>query len=185
MSYLILLAHFKCFHLGPPKRRTIEEEEEKGKHLNSEDSIYHHPTLNPTGALPPEKPSIFKSSIGIARKLALSGYDVFSMDCLGFGLSEGLDGFIPSLDRIVDDVIERYSKVKVFGGAVALKLSWPKTLVKKWFNLKNKVEDFVSDDIGYRGGGDEEWRSNCSKRETCGWLRMDVVDGFGCLYFEG
>lgn len=32
-----------------------------------------------------------------------------------------------------------------------LKLSWPKTLVKKWFNMKNKAEDFVSDDIAYRG----------------------------------
>lgn len=49
---------------------------------------------------------------GIARKLAMSGYGVFSMDYPGFGLSEGLHGFIPSFDRIVDDVIERYSKVK-------------------------------------------------------------------------
>lgn len=49
---------------------------------------------------------------GIARKLALSGYGVFSMDYPGFGLSEGLHGFIPSFDRIVDDVIEHYSKVK-------------------------------------------------------------------------
>lgn len=34
------------------------------------------------------------------------------MDYPGFGLSEGLHGFIPSFDRIVDDVIEHYSKVK-------------------------------------------------------------------------
>ncbi|XP_022150151.1 type I inositol polyphosphate 5-phosphatase 4-like [Momordica charantia] len=47
------------------------------------------------------------------------------------------------------------------------KLSWPKTLVKKWFNMKNKAEDFTSDDIAYRGG-DEEWRNNSyTKRETC------------------
>ncbi|XP_011656037.1 caffeoylshikimate esterase isoform X2 [Cucumis sativus] len=74
---------------------------------------------------------------GIARKLALSGYGVFSMDYPGFGLSEGLHGFIPSFDRIVDDVIERYSKVKEnpafsalpsflfgqsLGGAVSLKV---------------------------------------------------------------
>ncbi|CAK9326328.1 unnamed protein product [Citrullus colocynthis] len=74
---------------------------------------------------------------GIARKLALSGYGVFSMDYPGFGLSEGLHGFIPSFDRIVDDVIEHYSKVKEnpafsalpsflfgqsLGGAVALKV---------------------------------------------------------------
>ena len=56
---------------------------------------------------------------GIARKLALSGYGVFSMDYPGFGLSEGLHGFIPSFDRIVDDVIERYSKVK---GALAYQI---------------------------------------------------------------
>ncbi|KAA0032732.1 caffeoylshikimate esterase isoform X1 [Cucumis melo var. makuwa] len=48
---------------------------------------------------------------GIARQLALSGYGVFSMDYPGFGLSS-LHGFIPRFDRIVDDVIERYSKVK-------------------------------------------------------------------------
>ncbi|XP_023532059.1 caffeoylshikimate esterase [Cucurbita pepo subsp. pepo] len=74
---------------------------------------------------------------GIARKLALSGYGVFSMDYPGFGLSEGLHGFIPSFDKIVDDVIEHYSKVKEnpefsalpsflfgqsLGGAVALKV---------------------------------------------------------------
>ena len=48
---------------------------------------------------------------GIARQLALSGYGVFSMDYPGFGLSS-LHGFIPRFDRIVDDVLERYSKVK-------------------------------------------------------------------------
>ncbi|OMO77650.1 Inositol polyphosphate-related phosphatase [Corchorus capsularis] len=28
-------------------------------------------------------------------------------------------------------------------------LSWPKTLVKKWFNIKNKAEDFHADDVDY------------------------------------
>ncbi|KAL5068195.1 hypothetical protein RYX36_019082 [Vicia faba] len=47
------------------------------------------------------------------------------------------------------------------------KLSWPKTLVKKWFNIKSKAEDFQADDVLY-GGVDEEWRNNyCSKREEC------------------
>lgn len=32
-----------------------------------------------------------------------------------------------------------------------LKLSWPKTLVKKWFNIKNKAEDFDADDADYEG----------------------------------
>ncbi|XP_042491272.1 caffeoylshikimate esterase isoform X2 [Macadamia integrifolia] len=74
---------------------------------------------------------------GIARKLASSGYGVFAMDYPGFGLSEGLHGYIPSFDAIVDDVIEHYSKVKEnpefrnlpsflfgqsMGGAIALKV---------------------------------------------------------------
>ncbi|KAK4752910.1 hypothetical protein SAY87_021708 [Trapa incisa] len=50
-------------HLGPPRRRTSAEEE-KLKHPNPEDSVYYHPTLNPTGAPPPGKPPMFKSSIG-------------------------------------------------------------------------------------------------------------------------
>ncbi|TQD85277.1 hypothetical protein C1H46_029196 [Malus baccata] len=73
---------------------------------------------------------------GIARKLSSNGYGVFAMDYPGFGLSEGLHGHIPSFDRLVDDVIEHYSKVKEqpelrelptflfgqsLGGAVALK----------------------------------------------------------------
>ncbi|RYR54542.1 hypothetical protein Ahy_A06g029850 [Arachis hypogaea] len=49
---------------------------------------------------------------GIARKIALAGYGVFAMDYLGFGLSQGLHGYIPSFDGIVDDVIEHYSKIK-------------------------------------------------------------------------
>ncbi|XP_021634703.1 caffeoylshikimate esterase isoform X3 [Manihot esculenta] len=74
---------------------------------------------------------------GIARKLASSGYGVFAMDYPGFGLSEGLHCYIPSFDRLVDDVIEHYTKVKEdpaisslpsflfgqsMGGAVALKV---------------------------------------------------------------
>ncbi|KAJ8772159.1 hypothetical protein K2173_027336 [Erythroxylum novogranatense] len=51
-------------HLGPPRRRTSAEEEEKVKHPKPEDSVYYHPTLNPTGAPPPGKPPMYKSSIG-------------------------------------------------------------------------------------------------------------------------
>ncbi|KAJ6412292.1 hypothetical protein OIU84_005367 [Salix udensis] len=29
------------------------------------------------------------------------------------------------------------------------KLSWPKTLVKKWFNIKSKAEEFEADDVHY------------------------------------
>ncbi|KAG9449742.1 hypothetical protein H6P81_009707 [Aristolochia fimbriata] len=74
---------------------------------------------------------------GIAKKLASSGFGVFAMDYPGFGLSDGLHCFIPSFDRLVDDVIEHYSSVKEnsdyksipsflvgesMGGAVALKI---------------------------------------------------------------
>lgn len=52
---------------------------------------------------------------GIAKKLASSGFGVFAMDYPGFGLSEGLHGYIPSFGRLVDDVIEHYSKVKGIG----------------------------------------------------------------------
>ncbi|KAJ6839588.1 basic proline-rich protein [Iris pallida] len=51
-------------HLGPPRRRTSAEEEERTKHPKPEDSVYYHPTLNPTGAPPPGKPPMYKSSIG-------------------------------------------------------------------------------------------------------------------------
>ncbi|XP_014519477.1 caffeoylshikimate esterase [Vigna radiata var. radiata] len=74
---------------------------------------------------------------GIARRIAASGYAVFAMDYPGFGLSEGLHGYIPNFDYLVDDVIEHYTKIKVrpdlrdlprfilgqsMGGAVSLKV---------------------------------------------------------------
>ncbi|EOA13211.1 hypothetical protein CARUB_v10026236mg [Capsella rubella] len=43
----------------PPQRRTTGEED-----LKPEDSVYYHPTLNPTGAPPPGKPPMYNSSIG-------------------------------------------------------------------------------------------------------------------------
>ncbi|THG18027.1 hypothetical protein TEA_013524 [Camellia sinensis var. sinensis] len=59
-------------HLGPPpRRRANAEEEERVKHPKPEDSVYYHPTLNPTGAPPPGKPPMFKSSIG--PRIPLSG----------------------------------------------------------------------------------------------------------------
>jgi hypothetical protein len=33
--------------------------------INLQDSIYFHPTLNPTGAPPPGKPPMYKSAAGI------------------------------------------------------------------------------------------------------------------------
>ncbi|GFP97674.1 hypothetical protein PHJA_001911500 [Phtheirospermum japonicum] len=51
-------------HLGPVRRRATAEEEERVKNPRPEDSVYYHPTLNPSGAPPPGKPPMFKSSIG-------------------------------------------------------------------------------------------------------------------------
>lgn len=34
------------------------------------------------------------------------------MDYPGFGLSDGLHGYIPSFDEMVDDVIEHYTNIK-------------------------------------------------------------------------
>lgn len=46
-------------HLGPPRRA-----EDQAIHPNPEDSVYYHPTLNPTGAPPPGKPPMYKSATG-------------------------------------------------------------------------------------------------------------------------
>ncbi|XP_042504705.1 caffeoylshikimate esterase-like isoform X1 [Macadamia integrifolia] len=74
---------------------------------------------------------------GVARRIAASGYGVYAMDYPNFGLSDGLHGYIPCFDGLVDDVIEQYCKIKVrpevaglprfimgqsMGGAVALKV---------------------------------------------------------------
>ncbi|VVB06706.1 unnamed protein product [Arabis nemorensis] len=46
------------------------------------------------------------------------------------------------------------------------KLSWPKTLVKKWLNIKSKAEDFHADDTDmYRGETSGDWRNKVIERE--------------------
>nr|XP_048319201.1 caffeoylshikimate esterase isoform X1 [Ziziphus jujuba var. spinosa] len=74
---------------------------------------------------------------GIAKRIAAAGYAVYAFDYPGFGLSEGLHGYIPSFDELVDIVIEQYKKIKgrpevkglphfilgqSMGGAVTLKV---------------------------------------------------------------
>ncbi|KAH7661487.1 DNase I-like protein [Dioscorea alata] len=44
------------------------------------------------------------------------------------------------------------------------KLSWSKTLVKKWFNIKSKGQDFHADDVLGRENG--EWSTSFSEREA-------------------
>lgn len=46
------------------------------------------------------------------------------------------------------------------------KLSWTKTLVKKWFNLPSKAGEFPTDSIIYEDVA-EEWRNTFSEREEC------------------
>ncbi|XP_074316180.1 type I inositol polyphosphate 5-phosphatase 4-like [Silene latifolia] len=47
-----------------------------------------------------------------------------------------------------------------------MKILWPKTLVKKWFNIKEKVEEFDADSVFY-GGSDEYWSYNNSTIKKC------------------
>lgn len=82
---------------------------------------------------------------GIARKLASHGYGVYAMDYPGFGLSEGLHGYITSFDALVEDVSYHFTKIKEneeykglpsflfgesMGGAVVLKVHLKQT--KAW-----------------------------------------------------
>ncbi|XP_072959328.1 caffeoylshikimate esterase-like isoform X1 [Typha angustifolia] len=74
---------------------------------------------------------------GFAKRIASAGYGVFALDYPGFGLSEGLHGYIPCFDSLVNNVVEHFSKIKEspeyqgipsflfgqsMGGAVALKV---------------------------------------------------------------
>ncbi|MQL84637.1 hypothetical protein Taro_017146 [Colocasia esculenta] len=47
------------------------------------------------------------------------------------------------------------------------KLSWSKSLVRKWFNIKSKSQDFHADDDVMGRGGAEGWRPSFSEREAC------------------
>jgi acylglycerol lipase len=73
---------------------------------------------------------------GLARALAVAGYAVHGMDYPGFGLSDGLHGYVPDFGQLVEDVMEQYKAIKErpenkglpcflfgesMGGAVALK----------------------------------------------------------------
>ncbi|CAA6665339.1 unnamed protein product [Spirodela intermedia] len=82
---------------------------------------------------------------GIAKMIANEGYAVYAMDYPGFGLSDGLHGYIPNFDELVDHVIEQYTRIRAthalrglphfllgqsMGGAVALKVHLKQT--KEW-----------------------------------------------------
>ncbi|CAL1392546.1 unnamed protein product [Linum trigynum] len=74
---------------------------------------------------------------GIASQIASSGYAVYAVDHPGFGLSEGLHGYIQNFDDLVDNAYEIFAKIEgrpevrglpsiilgqSMGGAVTLKL---------------------------------------------------------------
>ncbi|KAM7462827.1 hypothetical protein LguiA_030948 [Lonicera macranthoides] len=52
------------------------------------------------------------------------------------------------------------------GNSKKSKLSWSKSLVRKWFNVKSKNEDCYTDEAVYEGG-DVERRDSFSEREPC------------------
>ncbi|CAN6561441.1 unnamed protein product [Malus baccata var. baccata] len=49
---------------------------------------------------------------GIAKRIAASGYAIYTVDYPGFGLFEGLHGYIPNFDELVGYVIEQFTNVK-------------------------------------------------------------------------
>lgn len=49
---------------------------------------------------------------GIAKRIASHGYAVHAMDYYGHGLSEGLHGYIPSFDLLIEDVREHYKNIR-------------------------------------------------------------------------
>ena len=55
----------------------------------------------------------------VAHQLASAGYAVFAMDYEGFGLSAGLHCYVPSFNRLVEDVVEFTRKLKGMCDAVA------------------------------------------------------------------
>ncbi|XP_009781035.1 type I inositol polyphosphate 5-phosphatase 4 isoform X1 [Nicotiana sylvestris] len=64
------------------------------------------------------------------------------------------------------------------GSCKKTKVSWPKSLVKKWFNIKSKAEDFQADDIVY-GGVDNEWRNNFLERQASTSKKKSKTDKSG------
>lgn len=63
------------------------------------------------------------------------------MDHPGFGLSEGLHGYIPSFDELADNVIENYRKIK---GVTSYVLTITQHIIIIILCLKKDVADFIS-----------------------------------------
>ncbi|OEL14803.1 Type I inositol polyphosphate 5-phosphatase 4 [Dichanthelium oligosanthes] len=57
------------------------------------------------------------------------------------------------------------------GNSKMSKLSWSKSLVRKWFNIRGKSHDFHADAVaaGRSGGGDDDWMDGgFTRRNSCG-----------------
>lgn len=67
------------------------------------------------------------------------------------------------------------------GNSKKSKLSWTKTLFKKWLNIKSKSEDFEADDSVY--GEHENWR-NSHPEEACA-TKKSQTEGSSKRNFEG
>lgn len=48
---------------------------------------------------------------GTARRLVKAGFGVYGMDYEGHGKSNGLSGYIPNFDHLVDDVSTHYTTI--------------------------------------------------------------------------
>lgn len=72
--------------------------------------ISHHATWNVVHVLLIRHEQ--SDNTGLARALAVAGYAVHGMDYPGFGLSDGLHGYVPDFDELVEDVMEQYKAIK-------------------------------------------------------------------------
>ncbi|XP_010426250.1 PREDICTED: protein enabled homolog isoform X2 [Camelina sativa] len=73
-----------------PQQRRTGEEDARSRNLTPQDSVYYHPTLNPTGAPPHGKPPMYKSSIGPG--IPLDG--VFSIGAVSSSNTESEDALV-------------------------------------------------------------------------------------------
>ncbi|KAK6913970.1 hypothetical protein RJ641_021291 [Dillenia turbinata] len=58
-------------------------------------------------------------------------------------------------------------------------LSWSKSLVRKWFNIRSKNEEFQADEAVY-GGEEVQWRNSYSESEPCTIKKSKTG---GCLFY--
>jgi hypothetical protein len=68
------------------------------------------------------------------------------MDYPGFGLSDGLHGYIPNFDQLVDDVVEQYAAVKgstIFEDYFPSLVSVIDNLISCFFHIELHAENYL------------------------------------------